>query len=120
MKGSPRPEWANRGTEPDPRASLANERTYLAWLRTGLGTIAAAAAVIHFSDGRSAWLGVAIGLLLAGAGIAITATAYARWAETERRMRAGQPLTFSPLMRLLPIAFTLVGLLAVVLAVYSR
>ncbi|MBM4509720.1 DUF202 domain-containing protein, partial [Rhodococcus hoagii] len=30
------------GEDPDPRFTLANERTYLAWVRTGLGLIAAA------------------------------------------------------------------------------
>lgn len=34
-----------QGAEPDPRFSLANERTYLAWLRTSLGLIASGIAV---------------------------------------------------------------------------
>ena len=29
------------GTDPDPRFSLANERTYLAWIRTSLALLAA-------------------------------------------------------------------------------
>ncbi|MFC7446534.1 YidH family protein [Rhodococcus daqingensis] len=42
------------GDDPDPRFTLANERTYLAWVRTGLGLIAA------LSDSRRSgrtWLG---------------------------------------------------------------
>ena len=31
------------GTEPDPRFTLANERTFLAWLRTTLALLAASA-----------------------------------------------------------------------------
>ena len=41
------------GTEPDPRFSFANERTFLAWIRTSLGFLAAGvaiAAVSGFSD----------------------------------------------------------------------
>ncbi|WP_411194591.1 YidH family protein [Rhodococcus jostii] len=30
------------GTDPDPRFTLANERTFLAWIRTSLGLLAAA------------------------------------------------------------------------------
>ena len=55
------------GTEPDPRFSLANERTFLAWLRTSLAFIAAGVALeaVGFpeSDGfRSAGALVFIGL----------------------------------------------------------
>lgn len=115
-----RPDWASTGSEPDPRATLANERTYLAWLRTGLATIVASAAAIHFIDGSAAWVAVAAGVVLAAAGIAITATAYSRWSRIEQQMRSGQPLSFSPLMSLLPIAFSLVGLLVVLLAFIDR
>ena len=30
----------DQGTEPDPRFSLANERTFLAWFRTGITLLA--------------------------------------------------------------------------------
>ena len=40
----PRSVYAH-GTDPDPRFSLANERTFLAWVRTGLALVAGAAAV---------------------------------------------------------------------------
>ena len=33
------------GTEPDPRYSLANERTFLAWIRTSLTLMAAGVAL---------------------------------------------------------------------------
>ena len=35
---------------PDIRFTLANERTFLAWLRTAIGLIAAGVAVFHFLD----------------------------------------------------------------------
>ncbi|MGA9597271.1 MAG: DUF202 domain-containing protein, partial [Acidimicrobiia bacterium] len=34
-----------QGVEPDPRFSLANERTFLAWIRTGLAFVAGGVAV---------------------------------------------------------------------------
>lgn len=34
------PQWRRQGTEPDYRFSLANERTFLAWIRTALGLLA--------------------------------------------------------------------------------
>ena len=49
--------WPRRvyaaGSEPDPRFTFANERTFLAWIRTGLGFLAAGvaiAAVAQWSD----------------------------------------------------------------------
>ena len=38
------------GTEPDPRFTLANERTFLAWMRTALAFIAGGVALEAFSD----------------------------------------------------------------------
>ncbi|MDQ7905703.1 DUF202 domain-containing protein [Phytohabitans sp. ZYX-F-186] len=41
------PSWVYRsGSEPDPRFTLANERTFLAWIRTALGLVAAAAPMV--------------------------------------------------------------------------
>ncbi len=51
MKGG-RSRLADRllggGQEPDPRFSLANERTFLAWIRTSLALLAGAVAVDAF------------------------------------------------------------------------
>lgn len=37
-----RQKWADEGDTPDYRFSLANERTFLAWIRTALAFLAAA------------------------------------------------------------------------------
>ena len=34
------PRWRQEGEEPDYRFSLANERTFLAWIRTALALLA--------------------------------------------------------------------------------
>ena len=39
-----------QGDEPDPRFSLVNERTALAWMRTALALVAAGIAIISISS----------------------------------------------------------------------
>ena len=45
-----RPAWQHRllagGDEPDPRFTLANERTFLAWVRTALALLAGMVALV--------------------------------------------------------------------------
>lgn len=75
------------GVDPDVRFSLANERTYLAWVRTGLALVAGAVAVHSpvLDLGRvastllSAWL-----LLLAATCVA---QGWWRWGRTEKALR---------------------------------
>ena len=43
------------GVEPDPRFSLANERTFLAWIRTGLALIAGGVAIRQGSGHGDGW-----------------------------------------------------------------
>ncbi len=80
------------GSEPDPRFSLANERTFLAWLRTALalyaGAFALEALVVPAADG---WRFAAAAVFLALGTIAAI-QAWFGWAATERAMRLGRPL----------------------------
>jgi putative membrane protein len=108
------PEEVRRvGTAPDYRFSLANERTFLAWLRTGLALIAGGLAVAQFlpplrvAHAREA---IAVVLLLLGGSVAVGAVV--RWGRTERAMRLGQEL---PMTRLPAVLSALVGLGALVL-----
>lgn len=84
------------GSDPDIRDSLANERTFLAWVRTSLALVAGAVAVsspaLEFS--MTARLVLAIGLLAVGAaGIGV---GWHRWMRTEIAMRtAAQPPGFT-------------------------
>jgi len=102
------------GEDPDPRFSLANERTFLAWIRTGLAFVAAGLAVEALQVPLTAWLRVAISVLLVLAGIAATAQAWLSWMRTERAMRHVAPLPSSGLK--LPIA-VLLGLVALAVIV---
>lgn len=109
-----RSDWERRlltgGTEPDPRFSLANERTFLAWIRTSLALLAGGVAVEAFTGDMfppplrltlSGLLLVVAALLALGAGL--------RWLRVERAMRHGRPL---PLPAVVPVLA--VGVLAAV------
>lgn len=80
------------GEEPDPRFSLANERTFLAWLRTSLALFAAAVALealqlpIH-----PGWRLAASAVFLA-LGVIAAVQAWIGWKNTERALRRGKPL----------------------------
>jgi putative membrane protein len=81
------------GGEPDIRFSLANERTALAWVRTGLGLVAGGVALTSFATfaNLSGFLDIIAGLAcLAGALFAVYALA--TWRRNERALRLGEKL----------------------------
>lgn len=78
------------GGDIDPRYSLANERTFLAWVRTSLGLLVAAAALmavdLPWPDGAVRALA---GVLAAAAGGSAFAS-WARWRRVENALSTGQ------------------------------
>ena len=113
------PRWYECGEEPDYRFSLANERTFLAWMRTALALLAAAVAVAELLPqlGEEK-LRQTLGVLLAGLGVLCSASAYPRWAANQRAMRTGSPLPRNSLLTFASVVFVLIGLgvLALVLS----
>jgi putative membrane protein len=108
-------ELRSVGTPPDYRFSLANERTFLAWLRTGLALIAGGLAAAQFLPPlRVAHLRelIAVALLLLGAVVAVRAVDH--WARTERAIRLGEELPASRFPAVLALAVGLGALLLVV------
>jgi putative membrane protein len=79
------------GKEPDPRFSLANERTFLAWVRTALGLLAGAVAVHAPAVNLDPWVKNLVSLWLLVAAAVALASSWRRWIATERAMRTGQP-----------------------------
>lgn len=80
--------WQDQGSDPDYRFSLANERTFLAWIRTALA-ILAGAIVLH-QVGLSispAWFVPALSGALAFFGAGLGLGAYVRWRDNEIAMR---------------------------------
>jgi putative membrane protein len=107
------------GTEPDPRFSLANERTFLAWIRTSLALLAGGVALEALHVGLQPQLRFAASGLLIVAGMMGPLQAWFGWARAERALRLGMPLPSAalslPLVAVIAAA-GLVVLLAVILA----
>jgi putative membrane protein len=78
---------------PDYRMSLAAERTYLAYVRTGLALTAAGVAVAGALPHAGAeTLRRALGVALVVVGGGVFAAARSRWAVVTRAMQRGEPL----------------------------
>lgn len=92
----------DKSTEQDPRVYFAAERTFLAWLRTGLGLIGVGFAVSRFglflrqfsaarpngplyATGLSVWSGVA----LVGLGVLVNISAVVRHFQLIRQLSSG-------------------------------
>ena len=80
------------GQEPDARFSLANERTFLAWIRTSLALIAAGVALEALQLPIEPALRLASALLFLVLGIVAPAHAWFSWIRTERALRESKPL----------------------------
>jgi putative membrane protein len=79
---------------PDYRYSLANERTYLAYVRTSLALFAGGTAILGFFDNvlNSRAIVVILGTGLYALGVYTAAASYRRWRQVDRAMRASQPM----------------------------
>ena len=106
------------GQEPDPRFSLANERTFLAWISTSLALIAAGVALEALGLGLNSALRIAASVLLIAAGIATPVQAWLGWYRAEQSLRQGRPLPSpflaAPLAGVVAAAGVLVGLAVLV------
>jgi len=106
------PRWVyGVGDEPDPRFSLANERTFLAWIRTSLALSAAGVALEAFDVPSVDGLRLACSLLLIGLGILAPVQAWWGWTSTERAMRCGRPLPAPGLSPLIAVGTLIAGVL---------
>ncbi len=101
------------GTTPDYRFSLANERTFLAWLRTALALVGGGLAVAQFLPGHRLRTVMAVSLFALGALVAIRAVDH--WSRSERAMRLGEALPPSRFPAVLALVVT-VGAVALLVA----
>lgn len=81
------------GREPDYRFTLANERTFLAWVRTALALLAGAVALVHVVPSSEVSTGersLAVGVAVLG--MAAMVLGLRRWRIVQARMRRGVDL----------------------------
>lgn len=108
------------GTEPDPRFTLANERTFLAWIRTSLALLAGGIAIEAFTADlfvEPVRKGLAVLLLLLG--MMLSAGAAVRWIRVERSMRNETPLPMPLIAPFLAVAGALTAVVVVVVILWS-
>jgi putative membrane protein len=106
--------------EPDVRFSYANERTFLAWIRTSLGLVTAGLAItellppFHLAGGRKL-----IGLPLIALGVVIALLSIRNWQGNERAMRAGRALPRSVLPQVSAVVVSIVAIIGLALAIWG-
>lgn len=104
---------SDTGKEPDYRYTLANERTFLSWVRTALALIAGGIALRAFSEEFGAeWVPLVAALIATVLGGVLAVLGYQHWRQVQQAMRLGQPL---PRQLAAPILTGGVVLLAVAL-----
>lgn len=92
------------GRDPDPRFTLANERTFLAWIRTSLALLGGGIAVETFTaDALEPFVRnlMSLSLLLLSAILSIGACS--RWLHVERALRQQKTLPVPSLIPLLSL-----------------
>ncbi|MGL4724574.1 MAG: YidH family protein [Scandinavium sp.] len=108
-------KWWLAGKTPDYRFTLANERTFLAWIRTALALMAGAVGIDQFSPQlSSATLRISISTLLLLAASSMGFMAWRRWRSNEYAMRLENNL---PYTRALVILAVFMVALAVLLGI---
>ncbi|MEV0645124.1 DUF202 domain-containing protein [Phytomonospora sp. NPDC050363] len=117
-----RPERLNdEGTAPDYRFSLANERTFLAWIRTALALIAGGIAMAQFLSAEK-WGALrdvlAVGLIAVGAACALRAVS--RWLRCEWAMRHGRDLPPTRFPAALAIVITIGAVAVLVYITFTK
>ncbi len=102
--------------EIDPRLHYANERTFLAWIRTALALITAGLVITQLlpafkiAGGRRI-----VGLPLIALGVVVAVVAFRQWEGNERAMDQRRPLPPSHLPLILAVGVGLVAVVALVL-----
>ena len=97
--GSPKGKWWLAGKTPDYRFTLANERTFLAWIRTALALMAGAVGIEQFSPAlSSAALRIAIALTLLSVAAGMGVMAWQRWRKNEYAMRLERDLPYTRIL----------------------
>ncbi|NED95924.1 DUF202 domain-containing protein [Phytoactinopolyspora alkaliphila] len=121
---APPRRWPRRvydvGEEPDPRFTFANERTFLAWIRTALALVAAGIALEALEIPEQSGVRLALVLMLALLGAASSSVAFFRWARAERALRESRPLPSPALAPVLALGLALATVVISVVLITGR
>ena len=123
-------ESKNKG---NPSDHLANERTYLAWLRTSIGIMAFGFVVVKFSLfvkqislilGKPATIqnrgySAVLGIVLVVMGTVASVLSYLRYKQTEKQLDAGKYLHSSTLVTVITSLVFLVSILLIAYLIES-
>jgi putative membrane protein len=106
------------GQEPDYRFTLANERTFLAWIRTSLALLAGGIALHALSESLTERARTVLAVAAVALSLALTTSSYVRWRQVQDAMRRGVPLPHPWAVPLLATGVAVVaGAVAVLLVV---
>ncbi|MFA0088668.1 hypothetical protein BCU70_01890 [Vibrio sp. 10N.286.49.C2] len=101
IRTAPR-SWREEGEAPDYRFSLANERTYLAWIRTSLALLAGAIALDQLTpDLANSLVRVLLSSFLCLFSGTLALFAYRRWADNEKAMRNSSDLRYTHFLKVI-------------------
>jgi putative membrane protein len=111
--------WRIDGQAPDYRFSLANERTYLAWVRTALALLAGAIGIDQLTpDLASPLIRVLLASFLCLCSGVLAVFAYIRWANNERAMRHNKTLPYTRFLKVISfVMILLTGMITVVIII---
>ncbi len=117
--------WVSRlraeGSDPDPRFSFANERTFLAWIRTSLALMAAGIGLEAFGPELGATIiRPLLASLLVLVGVLTGGASFRRWLQSERALRRSQPLPVPLLAPLLAYGVAIIAVAALVSLLLAR
>lgn len=112
---------ANVGEAPDYRFSLANERTFLAWIRTALGFLAAGVGLDQLApDLATPLIREIVSLLLCLFAAAMALYGYLRWLRNEKAMRLKQDLPYTRSLKVISLVMVVVAAAVMGMVVYAR
>ena len=108
------------GEAPDYRFSLANERTFLAWIRTALGFLAAGVGLDQLTpDLATPLVREIVALLLCLFAGVLAIYGYLRWMRNEKAMRLKQDLPYTRSLKVISLVMVIVAATVMIMVMYA-